>query len=210
MKCDNWERRIGYFRRKKMWKKFTYLDDDRNDKLLHWLLLSLVCWLMLERRLCVYNVGLKVDANREILTVIMMSCYKKVHSCKRHTIVRRAFCFWRFALLFLGLSTHYRESWYFLFQVTIQSHNPVDFCTLQTEIEALVAAVISCLPATRHCLEEFCKVQTTDIILCQIIQFYQNRCPAQSNIISDLKPYWTIRSELTICEGLLLYNNRLV
>jgi len=32
-----------------------------------------VCWLMLARRLCVYNAGLKVDARREILTVVMTS-----------------------------------------------------------------------------------------------------------------------------------------
>ena len=56
---------------------------------------------MLERRLCVYNAGLKVDASREILTVVMMSYYENVYSCKRHTVVRRTFCFWRFALLFL-------------------------------------------------------------------------------------------------------------
>jgi len=40
---------------------------------------------MLERRFCVYNVGLKVDAVREILTVIMTSNDKYVSSCKRHT-----------------------------------------------------------------------------------------------------------------------------
>jgi len=35
--------------------------------------LSLVCWLMLARRLCVYNVGLKIDTSQKILTVVMMS-----------------------------------------------------------------------------------------------------------------------------------------
>jgi len=65
---------------------------------------------MLERRLCIYNAGLKVDASQEILTVVMMSYYKNVRLCKRLTVVRRAFRLWRFALLFLGLATHYRES----------------------------------------------------------------------------------------------------
>jgi len=37
------------------------------------LLLSLGCWLMLARRFCVFNSGLKVDAAQEIFTVIMMS-----------------------------------------------------------------------------------------------------------------------------------------
>ena len=84
-----------------------------NDKLLHWLLLSLVCWLMLERRLCVYNAGLKVDASQEILTVITMHYYENVCLCKRHTVIYRVFCFWRFALLFLCFTTHYCESWYY-------------------------------------------------------------------------------------------------
>ena len=42
---------------------------------------------MLERRLCVYNAGLKVDTSREILTVVMMSYCENVRSCKRHTVV---------------------------------------------------------------------------------------------------------------------------
>ena len=37
----------------------------------------------------------------------------------RHTVVRRTFCFWRFALLFLGLATHYRESWYTVDSATL-------------------------------------------------------------------------------------------
>jgi len=50
--------------------KFIDLDHAGNDNKL---LLSLGCWLMLARRFCVYNVGLKVDAAREMLTVIMTS-----------------------------------------------------------------------------------------------------------------------------------------
>ena len=63
---------------KKVKTKFVYLGNVRNDKLLHCLLLSLACWLMLARKLCVYNVGLKVDAAQEILIVVMMSYYENV------------------------------------------------------------------------------------------------------------------------------------
>jgi len=107
-KCDNWERRTGYFgrRKKKVKMKFIYLDDAGN-KLLHWLLLSLACWLMLARRLCAYNADLKVDTSEEILTVVMTSYYENIRSCKRHTVVRCVFCFWRFALLFLCLMTYW-------------------------------------------------------------------------------------------------------
>ena len=90
---------------KKVKTKFIYLDDAGNDKLLHWLLL---------RRLCVYSAGLKVDVSQEILSVVMTSYYENVRSCKRHTVLCRAFCFWQFTLLFLGLATHYCESWYSL------------------------------------------------------------------------------------------------
>jgi len=62
---------------------------------------------MFARRFCVFNAGLKVVADREILTVIMTSNDENVHSCKRHTVVRRALVI---ALPFLGLATHYCES----------------------------------------------------------------------------------------------------
>jgi len=66
---------------------------------------------MFARRFCILNAGLKVDADREILTVIMMSIDKNVRSCKRHTVVRRAHVlFLAIALPFLGLATHYHES----------------------------------------------------------------------------------------------------
>jgi len=48
---------------------------------------------MLARRFCVFNAGLKVDAAREIST--MTSNDEYVRLCKRHTVVHRAFCFWR-------------------------------------------------------------------------------------------------------------------
>jgi len=57
---------------------------------------------MLARKFCVYNVGLKVEAAREILTVIMTSNEENVRSCKRHTVVRRAFYFWRSLCVFLA------------------------------------------------------------------------------------------------------------
>jgi len=57
---------------------------------------------MLVRRFCVFNAGLKVDAVREILTVIMMSYDENIRSCNRHTVVRCVFCFWRSLCPFLA------------------------------------------------------------------------------------------------------------
>jgi len=62
----------------------------------------LACWLMLERRLFVYNAGLKVDASREILTVVMTSYYENVRLCKIHSNSWRIlFLAIRFALSWL-------------------------------------------------------------------------------------------------------------
>jgi len=49
-------------KKKKVKMKFIDLDHAGNDKLLNRLLLSLGCWLILARRFCVFNAGLKVDA----------------------------------------------------------------------------------------------------------------------------------------------------
>jgi len=62
---------------------------------------------MLAKRFCVFNAGLKVDAAREISTMIMTSNGENVRSCKRHTVVCLVLAI---ALPFLGLATHYRES----------------------------------------------------------------------------------------------------
>jgi len=64
---------------------------------------------MLARRFCVFNAGLKVDAVREILTVLMTSYDENVRSCKTHSSSSRIL-FLAIALPFLGLATHYRES----------------------------------------------------------------------------------------------------
>ena len=81
-----------------------------------------------------------------------------------------------------------------------------DDSTLQTDTEALISG----LPATPQPLNDFRKAQTTDKTLLQVIQFCQTQWPTQSNISNDIKPYWTIRNELSICEGLLLRDNRIV
>jgi len=69
-------------KKKKVKTKFIDLYHAGNDKLLNRLLLSLEYSLMLARRFCVYNAGLKVDVAREILSVIMISNDKNVRLCK--------------------------------------------------------------------------------------------------------------------------------
>jgi len=66
---------------------------------------------MLERKLCVYNAGLKVDVSQEILTVIMMSKSlgqeraKRIAKNKTHD---KLLCVFYASKHFRN--THYRES----------------------------------------------------------------------------------------------------
>jgi len=81
--------------------KFNDLDYVGNDKLLNRLLLSLGCWLMLAKRFCGYNAGLKVDVACEILTVTIYD--GNVRLCKRHGSLLHIL-FLAIALPFLGLA----------------------------------------------------------------------------------------------------------
>jgi len=69
---------VTSIKKKKVKTKFIDLDHAENNKLLNRLLLSLGCWLMLAKKFCVYNAGLKVDAAQEILTVIMTKMFAHV------------------------------------------------------------------------------------------------------------------------------------
>jgi len=99
LRKENW---LLLSKKKKVETKFIDSDHAGNDKLLNQLVLSLGCWLMLARRFCVYNMGLKVDTAREILTVIMTSNDENACSCKRHTVVHCVLCFWRSLCPFLS------------------------------------------------------------------------------------------------------------
>jgi len=81
-------------KKKKVKTKFIHLDDAGNEKKTSLIASIFGVWLMLARRLRVCNAGLTINTSREILIVVMMLYYKNVHSYKRHTVVRRVFCFW--------------------------------------------------------------------------------------------------------------------
>ena len=44
----------------------------------------------------------------------------------------------------------------------------------------------------------------------QAREFCQSQWPRKGSISGQLKPYWKVRSSLTVCEDLLLYNGRIV
>uniref|UniRef100_A0A1X7TI73 Integrase zinc-binding domain-containing protein n=1 Tax=Amphimedon queenslandica TaxID=400682 RepID=A0A1X7TI73_AMPQE len=77
-------------------------------------------------------------------------------------------------------------------------------------MESFVQAIISSLPANDAKLHEYRQWQVEDEICSQIIQSCQSEWPDEGSVSSDLQPYWTVRTELSYINGLLLFRNRIV
>ena len=79
-----------------------------------------------------------------------------------------------------------------------------------SETESFVQGVVVNLPANSNCLEEFRGAQQSDPLFVKIIQFCQSQWPGQSRIEHSLVPYWRVRSELSVVDGLLMFVSRIV
>ena len=77
-------------------------------------------------------------------------------------------------------------------------------------MESFVQAIISSLPANDSKLQEYRKGQVEDNTCSQIIQWCQSEWPDRGSVPSDLQTYWTVRTELSYINGLLLFRNRIV
>lgn len=88
--------------------------------------------------------------------------------------------------------------------------NSTDSLDLQESAETFISAVVEALPASAHCLEKIAKAQSTDPILQQVRKYCQEGWPAKNMINSLLKPYWCVRSELSLYYTLLMRAHRIV
>ena len=68
-------------------KKVILMNEGGKNNPMNTLLLTLVCCLMMARRLHACEMGLKFAALLKIMPVIMMSFYDNVRSSKRLTVV---------------------------------------------------------------------------------------------------------------------------
>ena len=78
------------------------------------------------------------------------------------------------------------------------------------EDECLIAAQVSCLPASKTKLEEYREKQHADPICSTVINYCLSSWPEKNAVNESVKPYWNKQGELTVCDGLLLYGNRIV
>ena len=76
--------------------------------------------------------------------------------------------------------------------------------------EVHISAVVSQLPASEDHLDIYRKAQADDPTCSQIMSYCTNEWPERHRISGKLKHYWQARHDLTIGEGLLLYQSRIV
>ena len=77
-------------------------------------------------------------------------------------------------------------------------------------IEEHVLAVVSHLPASKDYLQRYKQAQASDPVCSQLIQYCHNGWPLRCKVKGGLLHYWESLSELTFCDGLLLYGSRIV
>lgn len=77
-------------------------------------------------------------------------------------------------------------------------------------MNSFVEAIVSSLPADDSKLEEYRQGQEEDNICSQVINYCQSEWPNKANISQAIQPYWTVRTELSYINKLLLYHNRIV
>ena len=81
----------------------------------------------------------------------------------------------------------------------------------QEEVEAFVNSVTTMsLPATKKQLETYSQSQEQDPVCSQVREFCKSGWPKKQLIPEELAPYWKAKDRFTICDGLLLYNSRIV
>ena len=86
----------------------------------------------------------------------------------------------------------------------------IDSMALQQEVETFIESVTSTLPATQKRLEEYKQSQTQDATCSQVLKYCQTNWPERGQVSGDLVPYWKVRASLSVCNNLLLYNDRIV
>jgi len=81
---------------------------------------------------------------------------------------------------------------------------------LEGATEAFINAVVSHLPATPTRLDQLRTTQSVDETLQAVFKYCEQGWPIKNSLSTNLKPYWSVKDELTIYNGLLLRGNRIV
>ena len=80
----------------------------------------------------------------------------------------------------------------------------------EADTEEFVQAVVAYLPAGKERLDEYRQKQQLDAVCSQVIEYCKSGWPAREAITAELLPYWSVRSEISLADDLLLYHNRII
>ena len=81
---------------------------------------------------------------------------------------------------------------------------------LQHEVKAFVDKCNTQLACNRARLKEYQQAQLDDPICSQVRKHCESSWPTKLPVNEDLIPYWRVKASLSICNNLLLYNDRIV
>ena len=81
---------------------------------------------------------------------------------------------------------------------------------LQDEVECHIASITSGFPATKHQLEIYRTAQARNPITETLIKYTKFGWPEKHKLPSTIKPYWSVRGQITLHNELLLFGNRIV
>ena len=101
-----------------------------------------------------------------------------------------------------------------LFTADTLSWSPQDHTFKDQNVAQLtedeVATITWQLPATKDRLDAYREAQAEDSVCSQLIKFSQTSWPEKHKLSGELKKYWSVRDDLTVCDKLLLYGTRIV
>lgn len=90
------------------------------------------------------------------------------------------------------------------------SKTTLDDTNFTTEVNAYVNAVMNTLPATVKMLERIRDEQNHDHNCVQLAKYCQDGWPNRNQLDNDLKPFHSVSTELSLQNGLLMRNSRIV
>ena len=79
----------------------------------------------------------------------------------------------------------------------------------QSEVESFINTITSQLPASQQRLQVYQKAQAADPVCSRVITYCKSGWPKSCND-PEVKPYWTVKGNLTLHDELLLYGGRIV
>ena len=91
-----------------------------------------------------------------------------------------------------------------------QTHGNDDDDHDDDDVDLFISSVVASLLASSDTLARYSEAQSIDHTCSQHISYCQNEWPTKHSINTTLRPYWEARHKLSVVNGLLLYNQRIV